>query len=347
MWIDSMLFDVDMFWEAAIPHDLVVRAAILVAALLLDALVGDPHWLWGRVPHPVVLFGWTISMLERLFNRPRLARINITGRMRRSLGVLVILMLVGGAATVGGAIAAVASTVGMPLTVSVELLLVAILLAGRSLADHARAVATALEDGTLEEARFAVAKIVGRNPESLDEPAISRATIESIAENLSDGLIAPAIFYLTLGLPGIFAYKMINTADSMVGYRSARLSAFGWGSARLDDIANLVPARITGTMIAIAEPRKAWRSISVMLRDAPHHRSPNAGWPEAAMAAQVNLSLAGPRSYGLRKSSDREMNKDGIRTADHTHLVLSLELMWRTVIVFALMVTMVGLVWSA
>ena len=151
-----MSFDAAMLLDVAISHDLSIRAAILIAALGLDALVGDPPWLWRRLPHPVVLFGRAIALMERLFNRPRLAGIRLKGKVRRGLGVLAIHMLMGGAAAIGGGIAILASAGGMPLSVSVEILLVAILLAGRSLANHAREVATSLENGTIEEARKAV-----------------------------------------------------------------------------------------------------------------------------------------------------------------------------------------------
>ena len=341
-----MPFDAAMLLNAAIPHDLSVRAAILIAALGLDALVGDPPWLWVRVPHPVVLFGRAVTGMDRLFNQRRLVGIRLKGKSKRGLGALAIIMLVGLAVATGGLAATTASAGGMLLSATVELLLVTFLLAGRSLADHVKAVGEALENGSIEDARIAVSKIVGRNPDALDRPAVARAAIETTAENLSDGVIAPALFYFTFGIPGIFAYKMVNTADSMVGYRAKTYFSFGWGAARLDDLANIIPARLTGLLIALSGPRRTVHAIAVMFRDAPHHRSPNAGWPEAAMATQLGLSLAGPRSYGHRKSRDREMNKGGNRSVDHTDLVLSLALMWRTIGLFALMVATIAWIWS-
>ena len=345
MWIDGVPLDTAMILDAAIPLDLPVRAAILIAALGLDALLGDPPWLWVRIPHPVVMFGRATVGLDRLFNRPRLAGIRLKGKARRSLGVLAILTLVGTSTVIGGGLAVAASTGGLLVSIFTELLLVAILLAGRSLADHVKAVAISLEIGTIEEARKTVSKVVGRNTKTLDKSAIARAAIETTAENLSDGLVAPALFYLALGLPGIFAYKMINTADSMIGYRSAKCFAFGWGAARLDDLANLVPARLSGIMIVLTKPAAARHALTVMLRDAPNHSSLNAGWPEAAMAAQLDLSLSGPRYYGLRISKDQEINRSGMREAGPTDIACARTLMWRATMIFALIVVFATLAW--
>lgn len=339
-----MPLDTALLLDVAVPHDLTVRAAILIAALGLDTLVGDPPWLWGKVPHPVVLFGRAIAGADKLLNRPRLAGIRLTGKIRKILGVLAILLLVSAAAIIGGGLAAAASAGEMLISVSVELALVTILLAGRSLADHAKAVATALKNAPLKEARSAVARMVSRNPEALDRSAIARAAIESTAENFSDGVVAPALFYLVFGLPGIFAYKMVNTADSMVGYRSAQYSAYGWGTAQLDDLVNLAPARLTGLLIALSGPKKAWSSIAVMLRDAPHHRSPNAGWPEAAIASQIGCTLSGPRRYGSRIRKDRVVNQGArweVESADIAHAVA---LIWRANLVFILLVVAVALI---
>ena len=343
MKIDDMPLDTITLLDATIPHDFHIRAAILIAALGLDALVGDPQWLWGRIPHPVVLFGRAIANLDRLFNRPRLAGIRLTGKARRRLGVLSILLLVGTAVAIGGGISILASVGGAMLSASVELLLVAVLLAGRSLADHVNAVATTLKEGNIDEARNAISRIVARNPKVLDRAAIARAAIETTAENLSDAVVAPVLFYLAFGLPGIFAYKMINTTDSMIGYRSARHLAFGWGAARLDDFVNLIPARLTGLLIAISEPMRTLFTLKVMLRDAPHHRSSNAGWPEAAMAAQLRLSLGGARLYGQRMSGDREMNQGDTRKATHTYIPRALAVMWRTTVTFSVLLGMLTL----
>lgn len=333
--ITAFAFTIDF----AIPHEMGLRGVILIAALGLDALLGEPPWLWRFLPHPVVLFGRAIVAFEKRLNRR-----NVGGRTRRWRGFVAIIMLVLAALATGGGIMAVAGLGGAGLTAGAELLIVAILLAGRSLDDHVRAVADALPEGggSLDQARRAVSMIVGRNPESLDAPAIARASIETTAENLSDGVIAPALFYLAFGLPGIIAYKMINTADSMTGYKSRRYFAYGWGAARVDDLANIIPARLTGILIALAKPQGAFHAIRVMMRDAPKHRSPNAGWPEAAMATQLGVSLAGPRQYGQRMSTDAPMHGEGRRDANADDIRQGLGLMWRAIGLFA--VLLAGLV---
>ena len=231
-----------------------------------------------------------------------------------------------------------------------ETVIVTILLAGRSLDQHVRQVANALTntptDDALTAARHAVSKIVGRNPDQLDAPAICRASIETTAENLSDGVVAPACYYLLFGLPGIIGYKMINTADSMIGYKSARWLAFGWGAARLDDLANLIPARLTGGLIVLAaflpRPYIAWRAMRIMWRDAGYHRSPNAGWPEAAMAGALNIVLAGPRKYGARMSTDAPLNPAG-RIADHKDIYAALGYLWRVTAIMIMGLLAIGL----
>jgi adenosylcobinamide-phosphate synthase len=190
------------------------------------------------------------------------------------------------------------------------------LLAQRSLASHVRAVATGLRHGGLDAGRAAVAHIVGRNPRSLDAAGVARAAIESLAENFSDGVVAPALWLALLGLPGIVAYKAINTADSMIGHRTPRHEAFGWAAARLDDLVNLPASRLAALLlVAAARPwakgRDAWRAVR---RDARRHRSPNAGWPEAAMAGALGLRLAGPRVYGTVLVKDSFMG-DGREAA--------------------------------
>ena len=175
-----------------------------------------------------------------------------------------------------------------------EILVGAVLLAQRSLVDHVRAVGDALRL-SLGEGRRMVARIVGRDTAAMDEPAVSRAAIESAAENLSDGVIAPAFWFLIGGLPGLLLYKITNTADSMIGHRTPRYEEFGWAAARFDDLLNLIPARLTAALIALTHGR--FDAAPVILRDAPLHRSPNAGWPEAAMAVTLNTALSGPRSY--------------------------------------------------
>jgi adenosylcobinamide-phosphate synthase len=193
----------------------------------------------------------------------------------------------------------------------------AILLAGRSLYDHVADVAAYLRLG-IANARVAVSRIVGRDPGSLSEAQICRAAIESAAENFSDGVVAPALWFLLLGLPGIAAYKAVNTADSMIGHLTPRYVDFGWAAARLDDLVNLPASRLAGALIALAAPLvggSVAQSLRVMAADAGKHRSPNAGWPEAAMAAALGLALAGPRRYAGIIVDDPFLNAAGRREA--------------------------------
>ncbi|MBI5165247.1 MAG: cobalamin biosynthesis protein [Magnetospirillum sp.] len=275
--------------------DLVPAAPyLLFLALALDALVGEAPWRWLRLPHPVAAIGRAIAVLDRRLNRPHRA-----DRERRRRGVVLVVLVVGGAAAIGLGIAVLARRI--PHLWIVEVLIVAILLAQRSLFEHVHDVARALHFGGLAAGRDAVARIVGRDPDSLDEYGVARAAIESLAENFSDAVVAPAVWYLLLGLPGMVAYKAVNTLDSMVGYRNDTYRAFGWASARLDDLLNLLPARLSGGLIVLAAlfaPKgRPWAALVTMFRDARHHRSPNSGWPEAAMAGALDLALGGPRRY--------------------------------------------------
>ncbi len=273
------------------PHPLI----LLLFALILDAYIGDPPGIYRLVPHPVALMGRMAAGLERRLNREE--RGAVTRRVR---GVLVVVVLVGLAAVAGVAIERLARAV--PFGWFVELLLVMTLIAQNALYRHVKAVARALEDGGLDEGRAAVAHIVGRNPASLDEHGVARGAIESCAENLSDGVVAPVFWYVLLGLPGLLAYKMINTLDSEIGHRSPRYREFGATAARLDDAINYLPARLTGLIVALAAlfvpAANPLRALGAMLSDARKHRSLNAGWPEAAMAGALDLALAGPRRYG-------------------------------------------------
>lgn len=252
-------------------------AAILCCALALDALLGEPRWLWSRWPHPAVLMGRAVALGDRLLN---------TGDLRHAKGVLLMTGLAAGAVILGLALGWLGPVV--------EIAVLAILLAHRSLVDHVRAVATGLRV-SVGDGRRAVAQIVGRDTTEMRKPDIARAAIESAAENFSDGVIAPAFWYLVGGLPGLLLYKITNTADSMIGYRNDRYAAFGWAAARFDDLLNLIPARLTALLIALTHGQvQLWRGIAA---DARLHRSPNAGWPEAAMARGLGVALSGPRSY--------------------------------------------------
>ena len=280
--------------------------ALLAGAILLDWLIGDPRWLWRVLPHPIVLIGKLIGFLEK-----RLNRIRFSDGVRRFNGVLTVLIVVGVCAGLGHLLHHY--TAPMRYGWIAELVLVAVLIAQRDLFDHVRRVLQGLITGGLEGGREAVAHIVGRDPASLDMYGVARAAIESLAENFADGVVAPAFWYLMFGPAGILAYKAINTADSMIGHRSIRYRNFGWAAARLDDLVNLIPARMAGLFIAMAAlflPRASlWGALVTMVRDAGKHRSPNAGWPEAAMAGALGLALAGPRRYGSETVSDPWIGK--------------------------------------
>lgn len=286
---------------AAMQVDLHDPLLLLLAGLAIDAAFGDMPALFRRVPHPVALAGRAIAFFERKLNRPHRGE-----RSRRERGVVTVVVLVGGAAGLGWALHRVCE--GSPLGAAAEALAIGVLLAQRSLFAHVAVVALALERGGLPAGRAAVSHIVGRDPARLDRHGVARAAIESLAENFADGVVAPVFWYLVAGLPGLFAYKMANTLDSMIGHRSERYRAFGWAAARLDDLLNLVPARLSGLLLAAAalfgrdgNPRAA---IAAMLRDAKKHRSPNAGWPEAAVAGALGLALAGPRHYAEGSVND-------------------------------------------
>lgn len=285
------------------------RCLVLLAALALDWLIGDPPWLWSRVPHPVVLIGRLIGRLDATFNREQ-----DPDDTRQLNGFAVIAFVIASTGLLGWIISGWAEL--LPLGIILEIALVGVLLAGRSLDTHVQRVADALASGSLADARKAVSHIVGRETDELDRSAVSRAAIESASENFADGLIAPALWYLAGGLPGLLVYKAINTADSMIGYRSERHGAFGKWAAHIDDAANLVPARWSGLLIAAAaairqfDPRS---SLRIMWQDAPRHVSPNAGWPEAAMAGALGIALGGPRRYGGQEGDGLWLNEKGTR----------------------------------
>lgn len=269
---------------------------LLFGALLLEAALGYPQALYARIGHPVTWIGALIGWLDRSLNQEA-----ASFATRRSAGIVALAVLL--VITAAGAMSlAWLSRQAGALALLPLALLASTLLAQRSLHEHVAAVAEGLEQGGLPAGREAVAMIVGRNPETLDEAGVSRAAIESLSENFSDGVVAPAIWLGLAGLPGIALYKAINTADSMIGHRTSRHLAFGWAAARLDDLVNLPASRLTALLIVAvaaldkeADAAAAWRAVR---RDAGQHRSPNAGWPEAAMAGALGLRLAGPRIYG-------------------------------------------------
>ncbi len=267
---------------------------LLLCALALDAFLGDMPAPLARVVHPVVLIGRAVQWFDQRLNRERRG-----DRVRLVRGALTVAMLVAGAAALGFALAIVLRSLRFGW--AVEILLVAVLLAQRSLFDHVAAVRDALDRRGLAAGREAVSHIVGRDPQSLDEYGVARAAIESLAENFSDGVVAPALSYALFGLPGILVYKTANTLDSMIGHRTPRYLHFGRAAARVDDVLNLVPARLSGILLgaaALVSPAAHGApAFRIMLRDARKHRSPNAGWPEAATAGALDLALAGPRRY--------------------------------------------------
>jgi adenosylcobinamide-phosphate synthase len=268
---------------------------LLIGALLLDATVGDMPRLFRLVPHPVVLVGRAIAWLDIRLNREQRSE-----RARFIRGILAVVILILAAAVLGAAIQVLCGVV--PFGGLIEVIVITVLLAQRSLFDRVRDVAVALDDHGLAGGRKAVAHIVGRDPASLDVYGVARAGIESLAENFSDGVVAPVFWTLLLGLPGLFVYKTANTLDSMIGHLTPRYRSFGWAAARFDDVLNLIPARLSGVLIAlaaaVAPQARGVPALKIMLRDAGKHRSPNSGWPEAAMAGGLDLALAGPRRYG-------------------------------------------------
>jgi adenosylcobinamide-phosphate synthase len=287
---------------------------VLVLALLLDRIVGDPDILWARLPHPVVLFGKAISSVDRWFNRS-----DLTKQKRRRNGVWAIACLLAASALAGLALHWFFALFGLA-GILLEVVCVTIFLAQKSLSGHVEAVATGLKTDGVRGGRAAVSMIVGRDPETLDEPAVCRAAIESLAENFSDGVVAPALWYALLGLPGLLAYKMLNTADSMIGHKSERHADFGWAAARLDDFANWPAARLSIVLIAVGawlrRGRAACReSFRIAMRDGGLHRSPNSGRPEAAMAGALNVQLAGPRVYSGVVVMEPMINAAGRETA--------------------------------
>lgn len=301
-----------------------MTAWLLLGAMALDAVMGEPRWLWSRVPHPAVLMGRIIGWCD--------ARFNVFPQWHN--GVLVVMALVAGAGLLGAVIEA------LPLGWLWSLIAAAILLAQKSLVQHVQAVADGLRYG-VGEGRRAVAMIVGRDTSGMDEPAVARAAIESAAENFSDGIIAPAFWYLIGGLPGILIYKVVNTADSMIGYRTPRHEDFGWAAARLDDVLNWIPARITAGLIALA----FWsaRSLDVIRQDARLHRSPNAGWPEAAMAGVLDVALSGPRSYHGETRDYPWVNGSGNPDIGVAEVEAAISVLWRVWAAFAALTLVLAL----
>ncbi len=281
-----------------------MSVALALLAILIELCLGYPQPLTRAIGHPVTWIGSLISELDRAFNRD-----TASAKIRRWAGVAALVIII----VVVGLIALVAERelVRLPFGIFIVALLASTLIAQRSLHRHVAAVAAALDTGDIGAARGAVSHIVGRDTAALNAAGVARAAIESLAENFSDAVVAPVLWLAIAGLPGIAVYKAINTADSMIGHRTARHDAFGWAAARLDDLVNLPASRLAALFLMAAAalgkdtaPVAAWQTVWL---DAPRHRSPNAGYPEAAMAGALGLSLAGPRVYGGVRVDDAVM----------------------------------------
>lgn len=288
-----------------------ITGSLFIAAtqLLLEGLLGYPQALFRAIGHPVTWIGGLIARLDRSLNRQ-----DWSFFVRRIMGVVALLILLG---VTGGIALALDLGLGQyAIGLLVIIVIAATLPAQRSLDDHVRAVADALEQDGVEGGRKAVSMIVGRKTDTLDEAGISRAAIESLAENFSDGVVAPIFWTACLGLPGGVLYKAINTADSMIGHKNEKYHAFGWAAARLDDLVNLPCSRLSALLFILAalfvRGASSIDAFTTVLRDARKHRSPNAGWPEAAMAGALGFALAGPRIYGETMVDDVNMG-DGRR----------------------------------
>jgi adenosylcobinamide-phosphate synthase len=307
----------------------------LAIAVLADAIVGDPAWAYRRMPHPIVFIGQVIAWADRSFNRE-----TASGPARRRAGLAVCIALTLGAALMGlAAQVLLLALPGGPLWLG---LLMSTLIAQKSLFSHVADVAKAMELSGVEGGRIAVARIVGRDPDALDEAGIARAAVESLAENFSDGIVAPIFWGLVLGLPGMLAYKTINTMDSMIGHKTPRHIDFGRAAAKLDDLVNLPASRLSALLLILASlvqrgahAAAAWRAVR---RDARRHKSPNAGWPEAAMAGALGLAIAGPRRYHGVLVSDPWMNDGGRWQLKAADIRTSLALYWRACAVLGLVV---------
>jgi len=293
-----------------------MSVALALLAMMIELCAGYPQALWRAIGHPVTWIGHLITALDRLLNRD-----TADAHRRQYAGILAILLLV----AIVGSITFIVERelLRLPFGLIAVAVIASTLIAQRSLHQHVADVATALEQGGVIAGRAAVARIVGRDPQTLDAAGVARAAIESLAENFADGVVAPVFWMAIAGLPGAALYKAINTADSMIGHRTPRHEAFGWAAAQLDDLVNLPASRLSALLLVAAaalnknaSAAAAWRAV---VRDAARHRSPNAGYPEAAMAGALGLSLSGPRVYGGVKIDDAMMG-DGRRDATATDI---------------------------
>ena len=301
------------------------RLLTLGIALAVDRIFGEPEAIWSRIPHPIVVFGNAISFVEK-----RLNNTTKNGYERRRDGFLAISGLLILSGIVGILLHCFFHKFGI-FGLLLEGVFASIFLAQHSLLAHVSDVETARKACGIDAARVSVSKIVGRDPNLLDESGICRAAIESLAENASDGVVAPVFWFAVLGLPGLLMYKMLNTADSMIGHMNERYIDFGRASAKLDDAANYIPARLCGFLFVMAAlivsgVAAARRSLGVMMRDARLHRSPNAGWPESAMAGALDIVLGGPRAYPGYAVNEPVLNAAGRRMANGDDITASLNI---------------------
>lgn len=316
--------------------------SLLIALLALgfEAAIGYPDLVFRRIGHPVTWMGALIGLLDRTLNRD-----DLDADRRRLNGVLAAVVNVVASVLVAAAVGSLAGLAGPIAGPCLAAVAGSTLLAARSLHVHVAAVADAMRQGGLEAGRLAVGRIVGRNPAHLDAAGVCRAAIESLAESFSDGVTAPLFWMAVFGLPGAAAYKAINTADSMIGHKTPRHLAFGWASARLDDLVNLPASRLTAWAIVAAaladDGASAAAAVRAIGRDARRHKSPNAGWPEAAMAGALGLRLNGPKVYGDTRVEDAWMG-DGRAEVTAYDIDRALRLYRRALLLIA---TVLGLVW--
>jgi adenosylcobinamide-phosphate synthase len=320
-----------------------MAVTLALLALLIEVIVGYPDRLVRAIGHPVTWVGRMIAVLDRALNHE-----TMSDAKRRAAGVAALLAIIGVPAIIGYVVER--GVLLLPLGIVVAAIIASTLIAQRSLREHVSRVAAALEHDGVAAGRAAVAHIVGRDPDTLDEAGVARAAIESLAENFSDGVVAPAFWLAAAGLAGGAAYKAINTADSMIGHRTPRHDAFGWAAARLDDLVNLPASRLSALLIVAAaavspgaSAAHAWRAV---VRDAPRHRSPNAGYPEAAMAGALDLALAGQRVYGGVRVDDAVMG-NGRRDATAADIRAALRLYRRADAMLIALVAIAALLVSA
>ncbi len=297
---------------------------VVLLALILDAAIGDPPRIWDRYKHPAVLMGDVIEWLDQKLNRGKYLKargfvaIGLASLLAIAIGMLIVALPNDG-------------PIGM-VNGALQVIIAATLLAFNGLAGHVSAVSVALEEG-LEQGREAVSHIVGRDTSDMTESDVARAAVESAAENLSDAVVAPLLWLLIFGMPGLLFYKMVNTADSMIGHKNEKYVDFGFAAAKLDDLLNWIPARVTGFLICLSYFSQ--KAMNIMVYQADLHRSPNAGWPEAAMAGVLEISLSGPRTYGGEVSDDPYLNPSGRRDLIATDIDDAVKVLFRTVLVIA------------